>query len=863
MIKLSWGDKWQFLILLGLMAFLLCIVVTPTTAKTPEINSLQLQISRPDARDWLQQGKILYDEGQFAEAIKVLQQAVDNYRYQGNKLKQAVALSNQALGYQKLGLWQQANQKVQESLQLLESEKINPVTLAQILDNQGSIQLELGQAEQALATWERAEALYKQANHESGIISDRINQAQALQVLGFYRRSLSILSDLRSTLQARPHSLTKVVELRSLGDTLQLVGDLAQSQQVLQQSLEIAKNLRSTAEMSATLSSLGNTARIKQDIPAALVYYQQAAQLAPTPITKITAEINQLNLLVSTKQDSLAAALLPQIQTHLLNLPPSQSTIYAQIHLAQTLMKMGNETQKNRYTAQLLATTFQQASDLEDKRAQAYALGTLGSLYEQTQQWSDAQTVTQKALILTQSINAPDIAYRWHWQLGRLLKQQGKIADAITAYDTAISELQSLRSDLVAVNRDIQYGFKESVEPVYRQSVELLLQTTTSAASQENLEKARQRMESLQLAELDDFFRQACINAKTVILDDVVDKDNPTSAIIYPIILPQQLQVIIKIPQQPLRRYVINQSQQKIEKILEQLRANILEPDKEEEVQLLAKTVHDWLIPKEIEKTLATSQVKTLVFVLDGDLRNIPMAALYDGEKYLVEKYAVALSLGLQLITPKSPTSAPINVLAAGLVQPPKEFPQFRTLPEIKSEFNFITQAGITTKKLLDAEFTSNNLEKNVNTTNFNVLHLATHGQFSSRPENTFILANDGPINVLQFDSLLRRQDETRPTALEMLVLSACETAAGDNRATLGLAGASVKAGARSTIASMWHINDKSTAILIGEFYRQLVKNQVTKAEALRLAQLKLLKDYPNYTRPGYWAPYILVGNWL
>ncbi|AFY34500.1 CHAT domain-containing protein [Calothrix sp. PCC 7507] len=866
MIKFKLGDRWKSLIILGLMTSLLCIVIPPVTATNPKINSPQLQTEQYNPGDWLQEGKTLYDAGRFAEAIKVLQQAVDNYRSQGNKLRQAVGLSNLALAYQKLGLWQEADKTVRESLQLLEGVKLNPVVLAQILDIQGSIQLELGQAEQALATWQRAEGIYKQVNDQSGVVSDRINQAQAWQVLGFYRRSLKILTELRSTLQAQPNSLTKAVELRSLGDTLQLVGDLEQSRQVLAQSLEIAKGLQSSAEMSATLFSLGNTARTQQNIPAALDYYQQAAKLASTPITKIQAAINQLSLLVETRQVSVIETLLPQIQTQLVNLPPSQSAIYARIHLAQNLMKLGSGTEKTQQsklfndTAQLLATAVQQSRNLDDKRAEAYALGTLGSLYEQTQQWSNAQEVTQKALVLTQTINAPDINYRWYWQLGRLLKKQGDIKGAITAYDTAISELRSLRSDLVAVNRDVQYSFKESVEPVYRQSVELLLQ---SSPNLKNLEIARQRIESLQLAELDDFFRQACINARTVVLDEMVDKDNPTSAIIYPIILPQQLQVIIKIPQQPLHRYVVNQSQQEVESTLTELREALLEPEKEEEVQTLAKKVYDWLIPAEIETNLAKINVNTLVFVLDGALRNIPMAALYDGQKYLVEKYAVALSLGLQLIAPKSLTQAPLNVLAAGLVQPPKAFQKFPPLPEIQSELNLIAQAGISTRQLLNNDFTSNALEKNVNTKTFNVLHLATHGQFSSRPEDTFILANDGPINVLQFDNLLRRQDATPSQSLEMLVLSACETATGDNRATLGLAGASVKAGARSTLASLWHINDKSTAILIGEFYRELVKNKVTKAEALRHAQIKLLRDYPNYSRPGYWAPYILVGNWL
>ncbi|MEH1832113.1 MAG: CHAT domain-containing protein [Nostoc sp.] len=854
------------LILLVLVTAFLCVIAFPVaaTVKTQHIATLGVSIQNPTAQtqDLLQQGKVLYEAGQFAEAVKVLQQAVKSYGSQGNELRQAVALSNLALAYQKLGNLTQAQQAITDSLKLLEksSNSQNIKVLAPILDIQASIQLDLGQAEQALNTWQRAEVSYKQLGDRNGITRDRINQAQAWQVLGFYRRGLTILTQLQQQLQLQPNSITKAVELRSFGDALQLAGDLDQSRQVLQQSLSIAQKLDSPQDVSAALFSLGNTAQVQQDLQEAIKFYQQAAAIAPNPITKVQAQINQLSLLVNTGQTVAAQTLLPQIQTQLAQLPASVTTIYARIHLAQSLMKFGTTPKA---IAQICVIALQQAQDLADKRAESFALGTLGSVYEQTKQWSIAQNLTQQALIIAQTINAPDIAYRWHWQLGRLLKQQGEIEGAIAAYDTAVSELQTLRSDLVFVNRDVQFSFKESVEPVYRESVELLLQFQPTHRSQPILDKARQRIEALQLAELDNFFREACINAKTVLLDTLVDKDNPTAAIIYPIILPDELQVIVKIPQQPLRNYTVKKSQKEVEGIIRELREYLLEPDRTEEVQGLSQEVYGWLI-KEIESDLKESGVKTLVFVLDGILQNVPMAILYDGEQYLVEKYAVALSLGLQLLAPKPLTQTKLNVLAAGLVQPPQNFQQqFPPLPEIKSEFNSISQAIASTTELLDRDFNSKNLESKVNAVPFNVLHLATHGQFSSRAENTFILATDGPINVMQFDSLLRRRDETRSQALEMLVLSACETAAGDNRATLGLAGTSVKAGARSTLASLWHINDKSTAILIGEFYRELVKTKVTKAEALRRAQVKLLKDYPNYSRPGYWAPYVLVGNWL
>ncbi|WP_445628668.1 CHAT domain-containing protein [Nostoc sp. DSM 114167] len=853
-----------FILLVVVTAFL-CVTAFPVAAtlETQHI-AIGVSIQNPTAQtqDLLQQGKVLYEAGQFAEAVKVLQQAVKSFGSQGNELQQAVALSNLALAYQKLGNLPPAQQAITDSLKLLEksSNSQNLQVLAPILDIQGSIQLDLGQAEQALNTWQRAEVSYKQLGDRNGIIRDRINQAQAWQVMGFYRRALTILTQLQQELQSKPNSVSKAVELRSFGNALQLAGDLNQSRQVLQQSLSIAQKLDSPQDVSAALFSLGNTAQVQQDLKGAIQFYQQAAAIAPNPISKVQAQVNQLNLLVNAGQTAAVQTLLPQIQTQLAQLPASVTTIYAQINLAQSLMKFGTTPEA---IAKICARALQQAENLADKRAESFALGTLGSVYEQTKQWSIAQNLTQQALNIAQTINAPDIAYRWHWQLGRLLKQQREIEGAIASYDTAIAELQTLRSDLVVVNRDVQFSFKESVEPVYRESVELLLQFQQTHPSEPILDKARQRIESLQLAELDDFFREACINAKTVLLDTVVDKDNPTAAIIYPIILPDQLQVIVKIPKHPLRNYTVNKSQNEVEGTIKQLREYLLEPDRTEEVQALSQEVYGWLI-KEIESDLKDRGVKTLVFVLDGILRNIPMAILYDGQQYLVEKYAVTLSLGLQLLALKPLTQTKLNVLAAGLVQPPQGFKQqFPPLPEIKSEFDSISQAIASTTQLLNRDFNSKNLESKVNTVPFNVLHLATHGQFSSSVENTFILANDGPINVTQFDSLLRRRDQTRSEALEMLVLSACQTATGDNRATLGLAGASVKAGARSTLASLWHISDKSTAILIGEFYRELVKNEVTKAEALRRAQVKLLKDYPNYSRPGYWAPYVLVGNWL
>jgi CHAT domain-containing protein len=866
-------------ILLAIASLLVCLLITQRPATSQSTHSFthpdsftHTESGDIDLQNLVQQGRSLYTAGQWIEAAEVLRRAAQGYQSQGDVIKEAMTLSNLALVYQKSGLFLQATQAINNSLNLLENDRLQHSghetqdwlqILAQTLEIQGSLQLEQGQPEPALTTWQQSEALYRQMHDSRGIIRSQINQAQALQVLGFYRRALALLTASNQTLQSQPNSLAKVIDLRSLGEALQLTGDLEQSRQVLQASLTLSQTLQLPHEMSATLLSLGNTASAQQDVQLALQFYQQAAAIAPSALIKVQAHINQLSLLTNSNQP-LDKQLLSSIKTTLDNLPASQSEVYALIRFTQILVKLIHQDSSltsPEIIAQLLTKAIQQSRSLGDQRAESYALGTLGGLYEQTQQWTDAKNLTEQALHLADVIHASDITYRWYWQRGRLLKQQGDIGGAIAAYDAAIDELQSLRNDLVAINREVQFSFRDSVEPVYRQSVELLLQSQ-SPLSEQTLDKARQRIEALQLAELDNFFRESCLNATSVSLDKIVDQNNPTTAILYPIILPDQLQVIVKVPGQPLRHYWSNQSQAEVERVLTQIRQNITEPDTIAEVKSLAQQLYGWLI-QPIASELQQHKIQTLVFVLDGALRSVPMAALYDGQHYLIEKYAIALSPGLQLLNPEPIVNETLQVLAAGLIEPPANFQIFPPLPEIQSEFNLIAKVGVTLKTLLDRAFTSKTLEREINQTPFNILHLATHGQFSSRAQETFILAADGPINVTQFDTVLRRQDETQSRPIELLVLSACQTAAGDNRATLGLAGAAVRAGARSTLASLWNIGDRSTAILMGEFYKELANARVTKAEALRRAQLVLLKQYPNYSRPGYWAAYVLIGNWL
>ncbi len=586
----------------------------------------------------------------------------------------------------------------------------------------------------------------------------------------------------------------------------------------------------------------------------------------------VQAQLNQLSLLVDNKKWQDAVALDAQIQPQLASLPPSRMAVYAQINLAQSLTQLKQRstgsTPSWQDISQLLAKSVRQARGLQDQRAISYAFGNLGKLYEQTGQWEDAKNLTEQALFAAQVIDGSDVAYLWQWQLGRLLKQQGRTPEAIAAYTESVNNLRSLRSDLAAISPDTQFDFRDQVEPVYRQLVDLLLQAEgDSISSSKNLQIARTTIESLQLAELENFFRSACLDAQPQLIDQVVDREDRTAAVIYPIILPDRLEVILKLPNQAtLRHYLTKKPQNEVENILKTLQQYLKEPDRTNDVQKLSQQIYSWLI-EPLEAELGETQVNKLIFVLDGALRNIPMAVLYDEkqQKYLIEKYALALTPGLQLLAPQPLQQERLNTLTAGLSQSrkveSKEFPQ---LDNVMLELKQIESQVPRSKELLNQKFTKTNLQSQIKSNSFNVVHMATHGQFSSNLEETFILAWDRLLKIDDLDNLLRTNNSQGVSDIELLVLSACQTAAGDNRATLGLAGIAVRAGARSTLATLWSVDDRSTAALMSEFYKQLANTNLTKAEALQQAQLALWNNKnQDWKRPYFWAAYVLVGNWL
>ena len=551
--------------------------------------------SVPSTENLLQQGKSLYDRARYDEAVELLQQAVSVFEERRDKLGMAIALSNLSLTYQQLGRWHLAELAITNSLNLLpaasstldlESAQI----LAQTLDIKGRLELKKGQARAALDTWQQTTDLYRQLEDEAGIVRSQLNQAQAMSDLGMYFQAEKILTKTVRLLQDQPVSSLKATALRSLGSVYRELGDLDRSRQILEQSLAVATESIPTGDI---LLSLGNTARAQAQTIAALDFYEEAVENAPDISTRIQAQLNRLNLLVDEANPQAALHLADRIESQLKSLPPSHKTIYARINLAENLQQLRRDNIdicSESKLLQILTEARQQARELNDTPAISYALGNLAEVYAQSGQLQQAIDLTRQALYRGQTVNNLNLTYRWQWQLGRLQKEAGNTTEAIAAYTEAVNSLQDLRTNLVALDPKVQFYFRQRVEPVYRELVDLLLK---SQPSQADLVLARQTIESLQLAELENFFRQACLEPK-VEIDDLVEGD--TTAVIYPIVLADRLEIIVKLPQSQLLHFTTPVRRDEFETTTATLRDDLLDVTKTAAVKQRSQLLYRWSI---------------------------------------------------------------------------------------------------------------------------------------------------------------------------------------------------------------------------------------------------------------------------
>lgn len=860
----------------------------------------------------LQRGIEFYRERKYAEAAIAWQEAASRFSVTEERLKQALALSNLSLAHQHLGQLKEAETAISEAVDLIRNaddfrdSRDELEVFAKVWNTQGRLLWARGQFEGALEAWQKASRKYAAANYSEGVVQTQINRAKALQAMGLSLQAEETLQEVDSFLKEQPGSDLKARGLQNLGMALRRLGDYSQSLEKLLASLELTETATTQrgvlVELGNTERALGNRALAIGNLEEgnarserALSYYQQATAVAGGSKDALLPNLNQLRLEIELGRWSEAADLQASITPEIVNLPNGRTSVDAHLNFAQSLtcfkqvaeledldclpserresLQQQLDEQRDSVTLpewsaieELLETAMDQSRSMGDPVAESYALGMLGRLKELERNWIEAESWTQQALMRLDTLPAPELRFRWAWQLGRLLEEAGDSKGAIRSYSAAVDALESVRGDLLTINPEVQFSFRDNAEPVYRKLVDLLLRDDATADAQlERLERAIEQIDALQLAELEDFL--SCSLAQVVQLGRELEEIDSTAAFVFPIVLENRIATIVKLPEQPLQSFLIDVPQATVEDTIRRLRKAILGFNASQVIEKGGE-MYRWLL-EPLETVLAENpQIETLVFVLDGQLRNVPIGVLYDSENelYFAQKdYNIAVLPNSQLFDLRE-RSGQIEVLAGGIGKPltvgARRFEALSTPEELK-QFG----ESVPSTVLLDLDFTQANLQKNLESKKYSVVHLATHGKFSSDPEETFILVHSAEsesgelLGPNDLDRLLGGIARSEGSAIDLLVLSACQTAEGDNRAVLGLAGLAVQAGARSTLATLWQVSDESTVKFMEVFYRELGNPGMTKAKALHRAQQSLIEN-AKFQNPFYWAPYLLVGNW-
>lgn len=729
------------------------------------------------------------------------------------------------------------------------------------LIGQGAAAFRTGDLVEATRAWDEAVRHCRLAGATDLETEALLRRGETLERLGFVRAAIDDLARAIDLAQHSGDHERLAAASGALGNARLFLRDTRAAQPLLERSLEIATRHGLTAISAASANNLGNLAWIEGRTADAVANFRRAATDARLIGDRELASVAQVNLArgvvaLGKPEDALAA--IAAASEAVTALEPSVDRTRSLVAVARLAIDLaargapGAEALAYRSLREAAVA----AEAMGDPRGQSLALGTLAEIYERAERPLDSLGLARLALTHARHDQARDLQYRWNWLIGRLLRRND-LDGSIASLRAAVGDLQDIRNDVPIEYRDGRSSFRETLGPLFYDLADVLLRR---AAQQQDarvvdalLEEARGTIELLKSAEIQDYFKDACAvgaAAPRVTIDEV----SPRTAAIYPILLPDRIEILVSLPSGRQRRTV----PVVLETITEQARGlrQLLEKRTTREYLPVAQLLYDWLI-RPIEPELAAERIDTLVFLPDGPLRAVPLGALHDGERFLIERFALATAPGLSLIDPHPLASADPKILIAGVTKSVQGYPG---LPNVRDEIDAIARiyGGAV---IADDEFSLARIEEMLRAEPYAIVHIASHGEFTGDPEKSFVLTFDGRLDMARIENAIKFS-RYRTTPLELLTLSACRTAAGDDRAALGLAGIAIKSGARSAVATLWYVSDQASSRLIADFYDRLRSQKIGKARALQEAQKSLLADR-RYRHPGYWAPFLLIGNWL
>ena len=488
-------------------------------------------------------------------------------------------------------------------------------------------------------------------------------------------------------------------------------------------------------------------------------------------------------------------------------------------------------------------------------RAGSDALAKAGAAEEAENNLDKALKLALDAIDCTQKGRVADQLPSRQYLAARILRKMGQRETSLAMYRAAARNLDLSKKGILPDCTTSTTQYQETVRPVYLELADLLIEDSEIPGPGERQQKllleVRTTLEMLRTEELRDYFGDACLGSG--MLEAVQGNSPPGTAVLYAVFFQDRMELLVSLPD-GMKRFKVDRSPGEIAREVRILRLTV--ENRFQSWERPAKNLYDWII-RPLEKELTRQKISRLVFVPDGPLRNIPLSVLHDGTLPIIGRFSVVTVQNLAFASRKNVEQHGTGILMAGISESVQGYPALTNVVKELEGIGAIRSGSVT---LLNSEFQLQNIKKRLEAAPFPFLHFASHGEFTGSPKDNFILTWDGRMTLDHLERFIR-SGEMKKTPVEMLSLSACRTAAGDDRATLGLAGLAVKSGARNSIASLWDVEDRSTSELFVEFYRILAAGDAGgSAEAFRKAQLAMRERYGH---PYFWSPFLFIGAWF
>ncbi|AFZ17353.1 CHAT domain-containing protein [Allocoleopsis franciscana] len=834
-----------------------------------EYSQQALAINR-EARDRLWEGRTLnslggtyYYLGQYPKALDCYQQALAIFKEVGNRSDEGRIFNNFGLVYRNLGEYSKALEFFQQAL-AIHKQIGDKAAEGTSIRNLGLVYRNLGQYPKALEFFEQALAIHKQIGNKGMEGTTLSNIGAVYWDLGQYPEALEFF---QQALAIR----TEIGDKAGEGETLNNIGAVYDKQEkyakaldFYQQALAISRAIGDKPGEGGTFNNIGAVYDKLEQYPKALEFFQQALAIAKEINDKVGQGtiLNNIGFLLDAQnQSELAIVFFKQsvnvtegIRKDLRVLPKEQQQSFTET-VAGTYRRLADLLlQQDRVLEAQRVLDLLKVQELEDYlrnvRGNNNTAQGLPNLLPEQQTWESYQAILNKAVEIGKELT----------QLRQLKKQNGtltptqeqRIAQLLKAQETIREEFNNFtRSPEV-----IALVTQKSPETL---SQDLLLQMGNFNALQDNLKNLQQN-----------------------------------AVLLYPLILDDRIELILTTPDSPPIRRTVQVPKKQLNQTIAAFRSALL--DRTSDAKPPAQQLYNWLI-KPLEAELKAADAQTIIYAPDAQLRYIPLAALYDGQQWLVQRYRINNITAASLTDLNTKPQRKMQVLAGAFATGRYSFKvgeqsfDFAGLPFAGTEVENLANTVPTTTKLIDKAFTPEVTVPKMD--DYTVVHLATHAAFVvGTPDDSFILFGNGERITL------RDIQKWSLKNVDLVVLSACETGLGgklgNGEEILGLGYQMQRAGARAAIASLWTVDDGGTQALMDSFYAALESKQVgqdsqpTKAEALRQAQIALITgDYKalgqqrglgvqqriqsslspkvttNLSHPYYWAPFILIGNGL